>query len=43
MREVIAEASRAGLLEKIRNGETLDRWDTALRLAHPPYEAEHTW
>lgn len=38
-----SEAHRAGLLEGVRDRAVLDRWDAALRLAHPPYEAEHTW
>ncbi len=38
-----SEAWRAGLLEGVRGGDALVRWDAALRLAHPPYEAEHTW
>ncbi len=36
-------AARAGLLEGVRSAEALARWDAALRLAQPPYEAEHTW
>jgi predicted acetyltransferase len=38
-----SEACRAGLLDGVRGSEALERWDAALRLAHPPYEAEHTW
>ncbi|MDP2328344.1 MAG: GNAT family N-acetyltransferase [Dehalococcoidia bacterium] len=38
-----SEAYRAGLLERVRDRAVLARWDAALRLAHPPYEAEHTW
>jgi predicted acetyltransferase len=38
-----SEAHRAGLLEGVRDRAVLARWDAALRLAHPPYEAEHTW
>ena len=37
-----SEARRAGLLEEA-NSEALARWDAALRLAYPPYEAEHVW
>ena len=37
-----SEAHRAGLLEEA-NSEALARWDAALRLAYPPYEAEHVW
>jgi predicted acetyltransferase len=39
----VAEAFRSGLLQDVRGRDVLDRWDAALRLAHPPYEAEHTW
>ena len=38
-----SEAYRAGLLEGVRDRAVLARWDAALRLAYPPYEAEHTW
>ena len=38
-----SEAHRAGLLEDVSGGEALARWDAALRLAQPPYEAEHVW
>ena len=38
-----SDANRAGLLESVRGRDALDRWDAALRLAHPPHEAEHTW
>lgn len=38
-----SEAYRAGLLEGVRDRAVLARWDATLRLAHPPYEAEHTW
>ena len=37
------EAAAAGLLENIRNADSLARWNEVLRLAHPPHEAEHTW
>ena len=42
-RYTASEACRAGLLEEVRGRDVLDRWDAALRLRHPPYEAEHTW
>jgi predicted acetyltransferase len=42
-RYTASDACRAGLLEGVRRPEVLERWDTALRLAHPPYEAEHIW
>jgi predicted acetyltransferase len=42
-RYTASEACRAGLLEGIRSHDARDRWDATLRLAHPPYEAEHTW
>jgi predicted acetyltransferase len=38
-----AEAAAAGLLDGVRDRAALARWDDALRLAHPPHEAEHTW
>jgi len=38
-----SHAARAGLLEDPRGAAALQRWDAAFRLAHPPYEAEHTW
>jgi predicted acetyltransferase len=38
-----SDANRAGLLENFSKCDALVRWDTALRLAHPPHEAEHTW
>ncbi len=37
------DAARAGLLADIADAAALARWDAALRLAHPPAEAEHTW
>ncbi len=37
------QAADAGLLEGVRDAEVLARWDAALRTAHPPHEAEHTW
>lgn len=36
-------ANRAGLLEGHPTSDALRRWDEALRLDHPPHEAEHTW
>jgi predicted acetyltransferase len=36
------EAAAAGLLEGA-DAAALARWDAALRLTHPPHEAEHTW
>ncbi len=42
-RYTASEAHRAGLLEGVRDRAALARWDAALRLAHAPYEAEHTW
>lgn len=42
-RTTATDAARAGLLENVRDPAALDRWDATLRLAHPPYEAEHTW
>jgi len=42
-RYTASEAWRAGLLEGVGSHDALDRWDAVLRLAHPPYEAEHTW
>jgi predicted acetyltransferase len=37
------QAAAAGLLGDLTGVEALARWDTVLRLAHPPHEAEHTW
>jgi predicted acetyltransferase len=42
-RYTASEAFRAGLLDGVRGRETCKRWNAALRLAHPPYEAEHIW
>ena len=38
-----SDAFRAGLLEDVSGQDALARWDAALRLAHPPHEAEHVW
>jgi predicted acetyltransferase len=37
------QAARAGLLDEVAGGDTLARWEAALRLDHAPHEAEHTW
>lgn len=37
-----SQAAAAGLLDEA-DPASLTRWDAALRLAHPPHEAEHTW
>lgn len=42
-RYTASEAYRAGLLDGIRGREACRRWDAGLRLARPPYEAEHIW
>jgi predicted acetyltransferase len=42
-RYTASEACRAGLLDGVRGRETRERWDVALRLTQPPYEAEHVW
>ena len=36
-------AAAAGLLEGVRGGEALARWDAVLRLEQAAHEAEHTW
>lgn len=38
-----SDAYAAGLLEDVRDGSVLERWDAALRTKHRPHEAEHTW
>ncbi|MCX7379879.1 MAG: sterol carrier protein domain-containing protein, partial [Alphaproteobacteria bacterium] len=42
-RDSASAANRAGLLGEHPSPDALLRWDEALRLAHPPHEAEHTW